>query len=194
MTLPPVSMPHGDVSTWTQPLDTSLLAEHVTDCRCSNGTTRDKGQRLERLLCWLLPHVPGFRVHAVDMFSADHAQEIDLLLWNEQQAGGFPSFREKIIAECKNWTRPVDSSDVAWFDWKMRLGGVSEGILLAASGITGDPLRRSAAEGILAAANAEQRRILVVTLDEVAALTSRQDLRDLLIGKVLNLTARAGLP
>jgi hypothetical protein len=67
-------------------------------------------------------------------------------------------------------------------------------VLLAANGITGDPGRRNAAEGILAHANTEQRRMLVVTLDEVAALASRGDLRALLIEKMLNLTARAGLP
>jgi hypothetical protein len=31
----------------------------------------------------------------VDFFSADHAQEIDILVWNEQMQGGFASFGEK---------------------------------------------------------------------------------------------------
>ncbi|GAA4472450.1 restriction endonuclease [Phytohabitans houttuyneae] len=189
-----VPIPYGDDATWTQPLDTTLLTEYVAACKEQARTTKEKGDRLESLLCWLLPHIPGFRAHTVNQFSADHSQEIDMLIWNERHPTGFPSFREKIMVECKNWIRKVDSSDVAWFDWKMRLGGVTEGLLVAANGITGDSSRRHDAESILAHANAEQRRILVITLEEIGAITSRYNLRELLIEKVMGLSARAGLP
>lgn len=191
----PVSIPHGDDTTWTQSLDTALLAAHVEHCRADAPNSREKGQRLEQLICWLIAHVPGFRVVKVDKFSDDHSQEIDVLLWNEQiDRIGFPQFGSTILVECKNWTRRVDSSDVAWFDWKMRLAGASEGILVAASGVTGDRGRREFAQAILSAANSQQRRILVLTLEEIADLTSRHDLRELLIGKVMDLVAGSALP
>jgi Restriction endonuclease len=191
-----VTVPRGDPSTWGQVLDMAELAAHLDLCRAPAPTTREKGQRLEQLAIWLLPHLPGFRVRIVDFFSADHAQEIDLLIWNEQMQGGFPSFGEKIIVECKNWERPVDSSDIAWFYWKMRLGGVREGILIAANGVTGEMKRRRAAQGILTAANADDpaRKIFVVTLSEIAGLTSYTELRELLIDKSLKLTGQDALP
>lgn len=190
-----VPIPYGDDSTWTQPLDLALLAAHVGQCRAEATNTREKGQRLEQLLCWLLAHVPGFRIYASDSFSEDHAQEIDITLWNERiSPSGFPSFGSTILAECKNWTRRVDSSDVAWFDWKMQIAGVSEGILVAASGVTGHAIRRTAAQAILSLANSQHRKIIVLTLDEIARLTSRHDLRELLIQKVMSLAARNALP
>ena len=172
------------------------IAAHLALCQAPAPTTREKGQRLEQLAIWLLPHLPGFRVRMTDFFSADYAQEIDVLVWNEQMQGGFPSFGERIIVECKNWERPVDSSDVAWFYWKMRLGGVREGILIAANGVTGEAQRRRAAQGILTAANADDpaKKIFVVTLAEIAALTSHTDLRELLIDKNLRLTGQDALP
>jgi hypothetical protein len=191
----PVSIPYGDDTTWTQSLDTALLAAHVAQCRAEAPNSHEKGQRLEQLLCWLLAHIPGFRVLKVNKFSADHSQEIDISLWNEQVARvGFPQFSSTILVECKNWTRRVDSSDVAWFDWKMRIAGVNEGILVAASGVTGDRDRREAAQAILSTVNSQQRRILVLTLEEIAGLTSRHDLRELLIGKMMDLVAGNGLP
>jgi len=72
----------------------------------------------------------------------------------------------------------------------MRIGGVSDGILPTAHGITGDARRLSAARR-LALANAEERRIMVVDLDGIERLTSRQDLRDLLIDSQLGLVTRS---
>jgi len=196
MSIPaPVPVPYGDDTTWSHPLDIAMLAAHVAQCRAEAPNSHEKGKRLEQLLCWLLAHVPGFRVLKVNKFSADHSQEIDISLWNEQlPRDGFPQFGSTILTECKNWTRRVDSSDVAWFDWKMRLAGVNEGILVAASGVTGTSGRRHAAQAILSAANSQQRRILVLTLDEIAGLTSRHDLRELLIGRMMDLAAGDALP
>ena len=192
-----ITIPYGDARTWASPLDTAELAMRIRECRKASSTTSEKGQSLEQLMVWLLPHLPGFRVRAKDVFSSDHSQEIDILVWNEKiQDGGLPSFGEKLIVECKNWNRRVDSSDVAWFYWKMRVGGVREGILVAAKGVTGVRERRTSAQAILTAANGENPsvRILVITLAEIEKFTSSVDLRDLLIDKILLLTAQHALP
>lgn len=139
----------------------------------------------------MLPHIAGFQATGVNLFSAGQASEIDVVLWNFQHPEGFPSFPDTLLVECKNWDDPVDSSHVAWFDWKLRLGGARLGILVAASGITGNPERKSQAWSIVQAANMNGRRILVVSLDDIAALGSRSDLRDLLIKKASLLAVRA---
>lgn len=142
-------------------------------------------------MTWLIAHLPGFVVRQRNAWSASRAQEVDLVVWNEQHADGFAGFGYKILVECKNTGGKVESSDVAWFDWKMRLGGVSEGILVAANGITGDPQLRTAAQDILSHANAESRRIMVMELEDIAQLTSRLDLRNLLIDRQMGLTTRS---
>lgn len=186
---PAPTTPHGGPATWTTALDTHELAIRVASCAAATGPA--KGQPLEHLLTWLLPHVFGFTVINTNVFNAAGSAEVDAIVWNDQLPGGFPSFSDSLLVECKNWERPVDSSDVAWFDWKLRLGGASTGILVAANGITGDADRRSAAWSIVQMANVDGRRIVVVTLAELAALTSTADLRLLLIRKVSLLTAGA---
>jgi hypothetical protein len=184
-----VQLPRGDPTTWTAPLDVAELAGRITICRTTTGAA--KGKPLEHLVTWLLPHIPGFRATRVNLFSAGQASEIDVVLWNFQDPAGFPSFPDTLMVECKNWDDPVDSSHVAWFDWKLRLGGAKLGILVAASGITGNAERKSQAWSIIQAANMDGRRILVVSLDDIAALGSRSDLRDLVIEKTSLLAGRA---
>ncbi|KAE8765985.1 hypothetical protein [Georgenia thermotolerans] len=156
------------------------------------ASTKEKGERLEHLMCWLLSHLPGVQARRRNVYSANGAQEIDVLFYNEPTTGGFAEFGSKFIGECKNWVRPVDSSDVAWFAWKMRLGGVYQGVLFAANGITSDHKRRTAAQSIVLDSNSEtpSRQIYVLTLDEVADITCTGDLRELLIDKAMLLTGR----
>lgn len=185
----PVSVPRGDVTTWTTALDQMELAAHVAACNSAVGPA--KGTPLEQFLAWLLAHIPGFEVTATDVFSHGGSNEVDVIVWNYQQQGGFPTFGDVILVECKNWTEAVDSSAVAWFDWKMRLGGATVGILVAANGITGVAHRATAAWSIVSMANMDRRRILVVTMAELAALTCTNDLRRLLVKKASLLTANA---
>lgn len=142
-------------------------------------------------MVWLIAHLPGFVVRKRDEFSHSHAQEIDLAVWNDQLPGGFPSIGSKVLIECKNTGRRVDASDVGWFYWKMRFGDVSDGILATSAGITGDQRLLTAAREIVALANAEGRHIMVVELDALAAIRTRQELRDLLIDCQLGLATRS---
>jgi Restriction endonuclease len=186
------TLPIGDPAKWSQTLDTTELKRHVAWCRNRGSSTRETGDRLEALACWLISHLAGFSAEHKNVFSEDGAQEIDIIFWNEQLANGFVSFGSKVIVECKNWARRVDSSDIAWFAWKMRLGGVTDGILIAANGITMNKSRREDAVAILAMTNSDEpsRRIYVLTLEDIEGVSSTDDLRKLLIRKSMNLTAR----
>jgi hypothetical protein len=134
-----VTLPYGGPATWGAPLDTAELAKRIAAC---NAATRSaKSKPFEELLVWLLPYLPGFTATNVNMYNFGRAYETDVVLWNDQVPGGFPSFGDSLIVECKNWDSRVTSSDVAWFDWKLRLGGAREGILVAAKGVTGNPER-----------------------------------------------------
>lgn len=187
-----VTLPVGDPARWASTLDVAELKRHVDWCRAPATSTTDKGTRLEQLACWIFSHIPGLTAEKKNTFSDDGAQEIDILFWNHQHSDGFQTFGDTVMVECKNWERKVDSGDVAWFDWKLRLGGANVGILVAANGITSEASRRQAAVGILAQANADRppRRILVVTLDDIEAIASTDDLKRLLRHKALGLAGR----
>jgi hypothetical protein len=191
-----VSLPYGDSASWSLPLDNAELQRQVASCRDAAPNTTVKGARLENLMCWLFPHLPGVTAHRKNVYSEDGSQEVDVVFSYDSAQRGIPGFGFYFIGECKNWARPVDSGTVAWMDWKIQLGGVSEGILLATEGVTQRGGRRSDASAIIAKANAStpQRRILIVTLDEVSALSSTADLKQLLIDRMLDLVTGTGLP
>jgi hypothetical protein len=183
-----VQLPAGGPDTWERPLDVVKLATWVDAVSSAN---KSKGKVLEQFLMWLIPHISGLRVMKANSFSFGRASEIDLTVWNEQHEAGFRSFSPPILVECKNWEKPVGAADVAWFDWKLRLGGATHGLLVAANGITGNREEKNAAHQIIQHARSDGRTIVIMTLDELAGLLTSLDLRELIIDKVCDIAAAA---
>ncbi|MBF6150205.1 restriction endonuclease [Nocardia nova] len=93
------------------------------------------------------------------------------------------------MVECKNWSVPVDSATVNTFATKIRHRGCALGVLVAANGVTGDPHEKTAAYQSAASALQENTRILLVTTDDLMALTSSKDVVVLLHKRLLDLIA-----
>jgi hypothetical protein len=135
-------------------------------------TKYHKGKALEDFICFLF-----------------EAVEVDIFLWNEFFPGGLPSpaFPPHILVECKNWSEKVSSREVSWFDTKLRDRGLFLGVLIAMQGITGQPQRLTDAHFIVAKALSEQRKIIVITREDLEGLTSESDLVGLLKEKLSDL-------
>ena len=183
-----IDVPYGDTTTWTTPLDVASLKARVTVARTSEF---GKGPVLEGLAVWLLAHIPGFVIKQTNTWSFGRASEVDATIFNWQPEAGLRALNPPILVECKNWTTPVGAAEVAWFDWKLRLGNCEYGILITANGITGDAVERNAAHQIVAAARADRRTIMVFTLDELHNLTSTDSLRDLIADKICTVAVAA---
>lgn len=149
-----------------------------------------RGRALEDLVCYLIDTVPGVEVTERNRLNPAHSQEIDIAAWNDQAPNGFWFLPPILLFECKNWTRPVGSNEVAWFDAKVRSRGLDLGILVAAQGVTGDAERRTAAHAQIAAALHESRRLVVISLEELAPLRDSRELVALLKRKLTSLAAR----
>lgn len=192
----PVALPRGDAALWSQPLDTAELARHIAHCRAPIQTTKEHGNRLEQLAAWLFPHLPGISVRDTNVFCVGRTREVDVPLYNDVAVPrALVSLGTPVFVECKNYDRPVGGQEVAWFDHKLIQGGSSAGILLAASGVTGTPEDRSFAHGVIAEALRlpDSRRILVITLDNLAALSTTESLRELIIKKLMNVSTGRSL-
>jgi hypothetical protein len=111
--------------------------------------------------------------NALNDFSSE---EIDVAFWNKKTKKGFYFLDDIVIVECKNWSSPVGSIGVAWFDTKIKHRGLSFGILIAANGVTGNAVDRTAAHQVIAAALVEKRRMVVLTTDEIRDLGTSDDL------------------
>src|SRR3954452_18609590 len=78
-------------------------------------TSAAKGAELEGLVAYLFGTVPGIRVTDRNEYSAFDTEEIDIACWNDHVPDGLSSaeFPAIILIECKNWSKPVSSIEVA---------------------------------------------------------------------------------
>ncbi len=154
-------------------------------------TAPDRGRALEDMICYVFGKVPGISITHRDELNVFHSEEIDVACWNERHPKGLPSLPDIILIECKNVSRAVGSIDVSWFDTKLENRGLSFGILVSPYGVTGSSTDGMSAYHVLANSQRDGRRIIVITLDELLALTSSEDLV-LLVKKKLCLLAVRG--
>lgn len=164
--------------------------EAYVQAGANGATTADQGRALEDLICYLFTQVPGISITRRNEMNAFQTEEIDVALWNDGHADGFFFLPNIILVECKNWSSRVSSAELSWFDTKLRSRGLSFGVLVAANGITGDASDLTAAHSIVAAALREGRRLVVIRIDEIMALTDSSQLVRLVKEKLCDLAVK----
>lgn len=144
-----------------------------------------KGRCLEELVAYLLDAVPGLQVYERRVRLA--AEEVDVVAFNERSDRAFSDWGQVVFVECKNWSKPAGAPELALFIDKLRTKGLSYGLLVAATGVTGDKDGRRDATLKIREALADGFRVVVVTLDDLADLRSAADFSDLVIRKLCGL-------
>jgi Restriction endonuclease len=171
-------------------LDSGRIADLLLQADAATSN-QEKGRIFEDLVAYVFEEIPGISVTARNELSAFEDEEIDIAFWNDAHPDGLRQFDPIILVECKNWSTPVGSRDVAWFLEKLRTRGRPFGVLVAAHGITGGP-DSTAARQVLRDALKEQREIVVLTREEIAAFTHTDDVVASLKLKRAVLAASAG--
>jgi predicted helicase len=115
----------------------------LIDAMTTAQTNDEKGRSLEDLIQYLMERIPGIEIGVRDV--RGDIEEIDFVLLNEQIDPFIKSWENVILVECKNWSKKVGASEVEWFIHKLRRRGLTNGILIAAEGITGDEQRAAGA-------------------------------------------------
>jgi len=170
----------------------STLQSYIDAAR--NGTTTtERGCALEDLICYLFRQVPGISIRRRDQKNVFLTEEIDIALWNDGPPDGFFFLPNIILVECKNWCGRVGSSELSWFDTKLRSRGLNFGIFVAPQGITGESQELTAAHSIVASALREGRRLVVVTTDDLLTITDSAKLVLLLKEKLCDLAVMGTL-
>lgn len=155
--------------------------------------TAGKGRAFEDLICYLFGLVPGVTITHRNETNQFHTEEIDVAIWNECDPQGLLNLPNLILIECKNWSKPVGSIEVNWFDSKLRNRGLDIGVLVAVNGITGDAEDLSAAHFTVASALKERRKLIVIRQDEIKAMADTSDLCTLIKRKICDLAVRGTL-
>ncbi|MBN8197759.1 restriction endonuclease [Thalassospira povalilytica] len=144
-------------------------------------TIHEKGQRFEELSAYLFEHLDGVEVIERDVHMA--SEEIDLVLWNAQTEEVLRPWEAVILVECKNWSEAVGAAVLDNFVNKVRRRALKIGIFIAANGVTGNFVKGDAndrgAVGILRSALQDGLRIIVITMDDIRAVNSLDDIRDM---------------
>jgi hypothetical protein len=158
------------------------------------ANTDEQGRAHEDLAAHLFESLPGCRVER-NIMNVFQTEEIDVAVGNDRLPTGLPGLANVILVECKDWSRPVDSQTVGYFINKLANRSVELGILIATSGIAGQPeLKNAVALGI--GAIARGIKLLVVTNDDIAKLSSTTDFVELVSRRYLRAVAAGtiGLP
>ena len=146
------------------------------------ANSHEKGSSFELLSLYMFEHLLGVEVteHDIRMPS----EEIDIILWNAQTEEVLRPWDPVILIECKNWNAPVGAAVLDNFVNKVRRRSLTTGIFIAANGVTGGFVRGDGNEpgavGILTSALQDGIRVIVITLDDIRAITSLDDIRTLI--------------
>jgi hypothetical protein len=151
------------------------------------ATTTERGRALEDLIAYLFEEIPGISLTKRNTLNYFQTEEIDLAFWNDKDPNGLYFLPYIILVECKNWSQPVGSIEVAWFDRKLQDRGLDFGILFAASGVTGDMNEHTRANFIIATALAQKRQLIVITRAELEVISSPDEIVRLIKEKITEL-------
>ena len=97
-----------------------------------------------------------------------------------------------ILIECKNWTAHLSVKEVAHFATKLDLHRLKFGILVAANGVTGNPVELTAAHAMIANLFMTKSVLIVVlTRTEIESLSSSEMFIVMLQDKISDVVLRA---
>ena len=112
-------------------------------------------------------------------------EEIDLVLWNDRIDAFFRAWESIILIECKNWSKKVGASEVEWFIHKLRRRGLTNGILIASEGITGNEERATGA--LIMEALREKIQVVVIDKSDLESITNIENFCDMIKTKYCNI-------
>ena len=151
------------------------------------ATTTERGRALEDLICYIFQKVPGIEIAKRNALNYFHTEEVDVALWNNPHSNGLYFLPNIILIECKNWSNPVGSQEVAYFSQRLQNRGRDYGVLVAANGITGVPADLTDANYEIAMALTRGIHIVVLTRSEIESLVDTAQLVNLMKEKLCEL-------
>lgn len=155
--------------------------------------TTEQGRALEDLICYLFEQVPGVSITLRNALNSFEAEEIDIALWNDGDREGLYFLPNIILIESKNWSSRVGAEELSWFDSKLRTRGLDFGILVCPHGITGNPVKLTAAHSVISKALTEKRQLVVLETDEILQFEDTESLCESLKRKLCVLAVNGTL-
>lgn len=175
-------------------LEPAAIRRYLIDAQAAE-TSDAKGKLYEELLKYLFEGVPGC-IAERNLTNVFRTEQIDVAVGNAQSYDGLWLLPHVVLVECKDWDKPVDSTAVGYFMNILTGRGIELGVLVAASGITGNRDDLTNAHAIGLHGSPRGIKIVVITAEEIAGLQSVGDFVDLLHRRYLRscATGAIGVP
>jgi hypothetical protein len=164
-------------------MDWSVISTHL-NVAPGAASSDARGKAYEALVEYLFSCVPGCIVER-GITNAFGAEQIDVAVGNLAPENGLYLLPRVFLVECKDWNQPVDSKSVGYFLNILAGRAIEVGILVAASGITGDLDNLTHAHALGLAASPRGIKLVVITTDEIANLASIAEFVELLHRRLL---------
>jgi hypothetical protein len=117
-------------------LEPTVIRRYLADADAA-ATPDAKGKLYEELVRYLFGGVPGC-IAERNLTNVFRTEQVDVAVGNARLGDGLWLLPHVILVECKHWDKPVDSGTVGYFMNILAGRGIELGVLVAASGITGD--------------------------------------------------------
>jgi hypothetical protein len=144
-----------------------------------------RGRAIEDIGELLFSSIPGISIQGKRVLDVSRAQEVDLVLRNEQHERGLPHLPYLLYAESKNWRSAIGPNEVSWFATKVRERNGTFGIILVRDRISG--LRTLNPSGAYLQLLFELERgceLILLTRSEIERVRSGERLAKLLMKKL----------
>jgi hypothetical protein len=175
-------------------LEPAVIRRYLADADAA-ATPDAKGKLYEELVRYLFEVVPGC-IAEHNLTNVFRTEQIDVAVGNARLGDGLWLLPHVILVECKHWDKPVDSSTVGYFMNILAGRGIELGVLVAASGITGDRDDLTNAHALGLHGSPRAVKIVVITTDDMVGLQSVGDFVELLHRRYLRsfATGAIGVP
>jgi hypothetical protein len=164
------------------------VKQFLTDAAAAN-TAAAKGKIFEDLICYVIENVPGISVTKRNVLNAFNSEEIDVGVWNDKHRSGLAFLPNTFLIEAKNWSKPVGSSEVAFFVSKLESRGQTFGLFIALNGITGDATQINAAKDTIRQALGKKIQVVTISGQDLESFNSGKDLVQYIKEKLCELAA-----
>jgi hypothetical protein len=175
-------------------LEPAVIRQYLIDAAAA-PTSDTKGKFYEELVRYLFEAVPGC-IAERNLTNVFRTEQIDVAVGNAQPGNGLWLLPHVLLVECKNWDKAVDSSTVGYFMNILAGRGVELGVLVAANGITGDREDLTNAHALGLHGSPRAIKVVIITTEDIANLTSVDDFIELLHRRYLRsfATGAIGVP
>ncbi|MFA5014971.1 MAG: hypothetical protein WC549_05465 [Actinomycetota bacterium] len=142
---------------------------------------KNKGKIFEDFCSYLLSCIPGFEIEKRFETKDYH---FDLLIRNKSNANDFrDNFGNYLIAECKNWSDPIGTQEIAYFVSKLIFHDIKAGFIFSKEGITGKNKNTNATLILIKSFYKIGRFIMLITEKDIKNIISGKNFISVLQAK-----------